>query len=72
MRYRSATKLDSTHVGKRVTVRRRLPEGGTSDTIGILEALDSVGLRIKRDNGEVVEIRAGDIVASRVVVGRLP
>lgn len=72
MRYRSANRLEPGHVGKRVTVRRRLPEGGTSDTIGILEALDSVGLRIRRDNGEIVEIAIPDIVAARVVVGRLP
>ena len=70
--YRSSNRLDGTHVGRRVTVRRRLAEGGTSDTIGVLEAIDPLGIRVRRDNGDVVEIRVGDVVAARVIVGRNP
>lgn len=70
--YRSSSRLDPSHIGRRVTVRERLAEGGSSDTIGILESMDSVGLRIRRADGVVVEIRLGDVVAARVIAGRLP
>lgn len=70
--YRSSSRLDVTHVGRRVTVRERLREGGSSDTIGVLESIDSVGVRVRRADGVVVEIRLGDVVAARVIAGRLP
>ena len=70
--YRSSDRLDATHVGRRVTVRRRLPEGGSSDTIGILEAIDPVACRIRTANGRIVEISLGEVIAARVIVGRLP
>lgn len=70
MRYRSSSTLTAEHIGRRVTVRRRLPEGGSSDTIGILESIDSVGVRVRRNDGAVVEVSLGDIVAARVIAGR--
>lgn len=72
MRYRSANALTSEDLGRRVTVRARLAEGGSTDTIGALEAIDSVGVRVRRADGAVVEISLGDIVAARVIAGRGP
>ncbi len=70
MKYRPASTLTASDIGRRVTVRRRLAEGGSSDTIGILEAIDSVGVRVRRADGEVVEISLGEVVAARVISGR--
>jgi hypothetical protein len=70
MKYRSASTLTSEDIGRRVTVRARLREGGTTDTIGFLEALDSVGVRVRRADGEIVEISLGDVVAARVISGK--
>jgi hypothetical protein len=56
MRYRSVDRLSSDDIGQRVTVRRRLPEGGSTDVLGVLEALTDSKLTVRDKHGELVEV----------------
>ena len=67
MRFRSASRLEPAHVGRRVTVRRRLPDGSKSDVIGILEALRPGALVVRRADDELVRIPLADVVATRLI-----
>lgn len=67
MRFRSKDVLRPEHIGRRVTVRRALPEGGSSDTIGILQSLTDDEVVLVDRAGAQVRIARADIVASRVI-----
>jgi ribosome maturation factor RimP len=67
MRYRSVDRLSSDDIGQRVTVRRRLPEGGSTDVLGVLEALTDSKLTVRDKHGDLVEVERAAIVASRVI-----
>lgn len=67
MQFRSSDHLDASHIGRRVTVRRRLPDGMASDTIGILESFDDASLTVRDRNGVPVRIERALIVAARLV-----
>jgi hypothetical protein len=67
MRFRSADRLEPDHIGKRVTVRRLLPDGSKSDVIGILESLAPGEIVLRRADGEAVHIDPASVVAARVV-----
>lgn len=67
MPYRSADRLGPEHVGRRVTVRRRLAEGGVGDVVGVLESLDDEAVSVRRRDGTLVRVARGDVVAARVV-----
>lgn len=67
MRFRSADRLDPSHVGRRVTVRRRLPGGALSDVVGVLEELDDVTVAIRDRTGALVRVARTEVVAARVV-----
>ncbi|SDQ45638.1 hypothetical protein [Thermostaphylospora chromogena] len=56
-------------VGKRVTVRRRVPEG-FRDAVGELLSWSDGVLVVRRRNGECVEIDEHTIVAAKVVTPR--
>lgn len=60
-------RLTSADVGRRVTVRRRLPEGGYGDAIGELESWSDRTLRVRRRDGSLVEIPEDSAVAGKVV-----
>lgn len=54
-------------VGRRVSLRRRLPTGQLSDVIGVLESWEDGVLTVRRRNGELVEVPRDIIVAGKVV-----
>ena len=53
--------------GVRVSVRRRLPEGGFSDALGELLSWEAGLLRVQRRDGTVVEVPEADLVAAKRV-----
>lgn len=57
-------------VGRRVSLRRRLPTGGYSDVVGVLESWSHGTLKIRRRDDEVVEVAAETLVAGKVVPPR--
>jgi ribosome maturation factor RimP len=71
MRFRSSTVLEPAHVGRRVTVRRRLPDGKSSDVVGTLEACDETTLVVRDRHGEAWRIARADVVAARLVTSRV-
>lgn len=53
-------------VGRRVTVRRRVPEG-FRDAVGVLESWRDGVLTVRRRDGSLVEIDEATVVAAKVV-----
>jgi hypothetical protein len=51
--------------GVRVSVRRKLPEGGFADTLGVLLAWEAGVLRVEKRDGTVAEIPAAEVVAAK-------
>jgi len=62
--------LAAAHVGRRVVVRRRLPDGSATDLLGELLAVDSDLLQVLPDDGPARDVPAGDVVAAKVVPPR--
>ncbi|MCD0447971.1 hypothetical protein LO762_01990 [Actinocorallia sp. API 0066] len=54
-------------VGRRVSLRRRLPTGEYSDVVGVLESWADGVLRVRRRTDEVVEVPAAILAAGKVV-----
>jgi hypothetical protein len=54
-------------VGQRVSLRRRLPTGGYSDVVGILESWTRGTLTVRRRDDELVEVPESVLVAGKVV-----
>ena len=61
-----ARDLRHAHVGSRVVVRHRLPEGGLTDVLGVLERWDDGALHVRDRHG------AEHVVDERAVVGGKP
>ncbi|MDR2347010.1 MAG: hypothetical protein LBD90_00010 [Bifidobacteriaceae bacterium] len=60
-------------LGARVTIRRRLPEGGYSDWVGGLEQASPDRIAVRRRSGELRWFEAGEIaIAHLVPSGRRP
>ena len=59
--------IDASKVGRRVTIRRRLPEGGYSDVVGVLEDADESSVAVLNKRGELVTIARAEIAASKVI-----
>ena len=53
--------------GRRVSLRRRLPTGGYSDVVGILESWANGALVVRRRDGERVDVAESSLVAGKVV-----
>lgn len=53
-------------VGRRVTVRRRVPEG-FRDVVGVLESWHDGVLAVRKRDGTLVEIREDTLAAAKVV-----
>lgn len=60
-------RLTPDDVGKRVTTRRKLPDGGYADALGDLESWADGVLRIRRRDGSTIEIAEDTLVAGKVV-----
>jgi len=54
-------------VGRRVTVRVRLPEGGFSDVLGVLETCDDTSFGIRDRSGALRLVERADVVAAKIV-----
>ena len=54
-------------VGRRVSLRRRLPTGEYSDVVGMLESWSDGVLMVRRRTDELVEIPERIMVAGKVV-----
>jgi ribosome maturation factor RimP len=67
MKYRSADQIGPEHIGRRVTVRRKLAEGGYSDVLGVCEQADATSVTVRNKEGEAIVIERSEIVAARVV-----
>lgn len=67
MRYQSAGIVTPADVGKRVTIRRRLPDGHLGDVVGVLERFDPEGMAVRTRAGVLVEFAAEDVTAARVI-----
>lgn len=64
---RYAREVGSQDVGARIMLRRRHPEGGLGDVLGVLEAWSGGRLQVRRRDGELVEVAEADVVASKKV-----
>lgn len=53
-------------IGRRVTIRRA-DTGGFRDTVGVLVSWEHGVLRVRRRDGELVEISEASVVAGKVV-----
>ncbi|GAB2492370.1 putative acetyltransferase [Nocardiopsis aegyptia] len=67
MRGRLVHRIVPDDVGQRVSVRIRLPEGGFTDIVGVVESWADHVLTLRRRDGSSVEVAESDIAASRVV-----
>ena len=71
MRGGYVVRISPDDVGKRVTVRARIPaspgQPSTTDTVGILRAWRDGVLRIERRDGTLCDVAEAALVAARVV-----
>ncbi|MFD6951954.1 hypothetical protein A6A08_10505 [Nocardiopsis sp. TSRI0078] len=67
MRGRLVHRISPEDIGRRVSVRIRLPEGGFTDIVGVVESWDDGVLTVRRRDGSAVEVVESAIAASRVV-----
>ena len=67
VKYRSVDEIKPEHRGHRVTIRRRLPDGGYSDVVGVAEHVDLSSVTVRTHRGEKVTIGRSEIAAARVV-----
>ncbi|MQA87680.1 MAG: hypothetical protein GEV03_24415 [Streptosporangiales bacterium] len=54
-------------VGRRVSLRRRLPDGRFTDAVGVLESWEHGRLTVRRRDGSLVELAEETLVAGKVV-----
>ncbi|MFC3997164.1 hypothetical protein ACFOVU_14620 [Nocardiopsis sediminis] len=64
---RFVTEVTPGDVGRRATLRVRVPDGRFRDIVGVLESWQDGVIRVRRRNGGVTEVTADDIVASKIV-----
>ncbi len=62
--------ISAADVGSRVSVRRKLPEGGLGDVLGELTGWGDGALTVRRRDGSSVRIAESDLVAGKVVPAR--
>ncbi|GAA3823199.1 hypothetical protein GCM10022226_49680 [Sphaerisporangium flaviroseum] len=61
--------ISPSDVGRRVTVRRRDPEG-FRDAVGVLESWREGSLKVRKRDGTLVDIPEETVVAAKVVPER--
>ncbi|WP_119727400.1 putative acetyltransferase [Thermomonospora amylolytica] len=64
---RLVVSVSEADVGRRVSLRRRLPSGQYSDVVGVLESWENGVLTVRRRTGELVEVPRDIVVAGKVV-----
>ncbi|GAA4224280.1 hypothetical protein GCM10022254_03360 [Actinomadura meridiana] len=64
--------ISAADVGRRISLRRRLPTGEYSDVVGVLESWSDNILSVRRRDGELVEVPEAAMVAAKVVPPRPP
>ncbi|TDB84019.1 hypothetical protein E1264_26145 [Actinomadura sp. KC216] len=69
---RLVVSISAADVGRRISLRRRLPTGEYSDVVGVLESWSGGILAVRRRNGELVEVPEGIMVAAKVVPPQPP
>jgi GNAT superfamily N-acetyltransferase len=62
--------ISAADVGSRVSVRRKLPEGGLGDVLGELTGWSDGALTVRRKDGTSVRIAETDLVAGKVIPAR--
>jgi hypothetical protein len=62
---RYAQEVGPGDAGMRISLRRRHPEGGMGDVLGVLESWVDDVVTVVRASGERVVIAASDVVATR-------
>ncbi|MEV2274190.1 hypothetical protein AB0I72_01270 [Nocardiopsis sp. NPDC049922] len=67
MRGRLVHRITREDVGKRVSVRIHLTDGGFTDIVGVVESWEDGVLTLRRRDDSVVEVAESSIAASRVV-----
>lgn len=65
MRFRGRDPLRAGDIGRRVTVRHRLPDGASTDVVGELLATGEI-VEVRRKDGTIARIDASQILAARV------
>ncbi|GAA0987827.1 hypothetical protein GCM10009555_067960 [Acrocarpospora macrocephala] len=68
MSFRLTVSISAEDVGRKVTVRRQVPEG-FRDVVGILEAWSDGMLAVRKRDGTLVEFPENTMVAAKVVPG---
>nr|WP_141961524.1 hypothetical protein [Actinoallomurus bryophytorum] len=64
---RYVVSVSPSDVGRRVSLRRRLPNGLYSDVVGYLQAWVAGELTVRRRDGTLATIAEADLVAGKVV-----
>ena len=67
LRVRFEISITPADVGRRVSARRRLPDGRFTDAVGVLEAWERGVLVVQRRDGTRAEIPEETLVAAKVV-----
>ncbi|MCA1834495.1 MAG: hypothetical protein ABR548_08960 [Actinomycetota bacterium] len=67
MGYRASVSFDCGDLGKRVTLRYRLPDGMATDVVGILEHCDDASFGVRDKRSQVTYVSRADVVAGHVV-----
>ncbi|HJE59907.1 MAG TPA: hypothetical protein K8V84_15575 [Nocardiopsis listeri] len=67
LRGRLVHRITHDDVGRRVSLRITLPEGGFTDIVGVVESWAEGVLTLRRRDDSMVEVAEHDIAASRVV-----
>ncbi|WP_214109057.1 putative acetyltransferase [Acrocarpospora catenulata] len=68
MAFHLVVSISAEDVGRRVSVRRRCPEG-FRDVVGVLESWSGGVLAVRRRDGTLVEFSEHVMVAAKVVPG---
>lgn len=67
VRFRFVVAVTAADVGRRVSLRRELPDGRFTDVVGVLEAWADGVIAVRKRDGSLVEFAAETLVAGKVV-----
>lgn len=67
MEIRARVTFDCADLGKRVTLRYRLPDGMATDVVGILEHCDESSFGVRNKRSVLVTIIRADAIAGRAI-----